>query len=241
MRRTWCKLCSSLTLAAIAWGGLNLLPVADVCGGDAKEIPSQEDLAELTADWWQWLLGQPASTNPALDLTGAFARQGQTGDVFFLAGAVALAGDPFSKSVQRTVTIPPGKAIFFPILNFEFANKDTPPGGFTEAQLRAFAAGPLDTATGVYATLDGVSLAPQIMRIKSPVFSYTLPKVKKGDLNLYQKLGLDITGTVDGTISDGYWVYLPPLSNKTSHILQFGGSEPTVPFTLDVTYVIKVP
>jgi hypothetical protein len=226
---------------AIAWGTMYLLPVADVCGEDAKAIPSQEELAELTVDWWQWLIGQPASTNPALDMTGAFAHQGQTGDVFFLAGAVALADNPFSATVQRTVTIPPGKAILFPILNFEFANKDTPPGGFTEAQLRAFAAGPLDTATGVYATLDGLSLAPRIMRIKSPVFSYTLPKVKKGDLNLYQYFGLDITGRVDGTITDGYWVYLPPLSNKTSHVLQFGGSEPTVPFTLNVTYLINVP
>jgi hypothetical protein len=79
------------------------------------------------------------------------------------------------------------------------------------------------------------------MRIKSPVFSYTLPKVKQGDLNLYQYFGLDITGRVDGTISDGYWVYLPPLSNKMSHVLQFGGSEPTVPFTLTITYLINVP
>src|SRR5262249_35134375 len=149
--------------------------------------------------------------------------------------------NPFSATVQRTVTIPPGKAIFFPILNFEFANKDTPPGGFTEAQLRAFAAGPLDTATGVYATLDGVSLARQIVRIKSPVFSYALPKFKKATLTFYKSLALAFPGRVDGTISDGSWVYRPPLSNKTSHILQFGGSEPTVPFTLNITYLIRVP
>ena len=213
---------SRVALMAIAWGTICLGSAVDVRGDDAKDEPSAEDLAELTADWWQWLYGQPVSVNPALDTTGAFAQQGQTGDVFFLAGAIAPLNDPFMATVTRSITVPPGKAIFFPVLNAEAANKDTPPGGMTEAGLRALIAAPLDAATGLYATLDGVSIAPLIERIKSGPFSYTLPK----GFNLDQFFGVNITGKVDGTVSDGYWVYLPPLSKKTTHTLTFGGSTP---------------
>jgi hypothetical protein len=90
----------------------------------------------------------------------------------------------------------------------------------------------------VYATLDGVPVPYQ--RIISPVFTYTLPKTKPPDQNLDQYLGVDITGEVPGTVSDGLWVYLPPLSKKTTHTITFGGST-SGNFTLNIIYHITVP
>src|SRR5262245_59664768 len=81
----------------------------------------------LTALWWQWVNAQPAvdvggtNTNPVLDSTGAYATVGQENGIgpgnkfFFLAGT-------FGGEVTRTVTVPRGKALFFPVLNYEADN-----------------------------------------------------------------------------------------------------------------------
>ena len=50
------------------------------------------------------------SINPLLDQTGQNAALGQSGEVWFLAGTTG-------GSAERTVTVPPGKALFFPIVN----------------------------------------------------------------------------------------------------------------------------
>src|SRR5262245_47515609 len=80
--------------------------------------------SELTALWWQWVFAQPAAdiggtnSNPVLDSTGDFADSGQEdgigpgGNYFFLAGT-------FGGDATRTITIPAGKTLFFPIFNFE--------------------------------------------------------------------------------------------------------------------------
>ena len=49
------------------------------------------------------------------DTTGEFASLGQSGPVWFLAGT-------FGSTVTRTVTIPAGKTLFFPILNTIWIN-----------------------------------------------------------------------------------------------------------------------
>jgi hypothetical protein len=66
---------------------------------------------EWSAKWRQWLLSITASTNPDVDASGAFCAQGQSANVWFLAGTLN------STPVIRTCTIPTGKAIFFPLIN----------------------------------------------------------------------------------------------------------------------------
>jgi hypothetical protein len=232
------KIGRKITLGVLVLGLVTLNSSVAVRADDRSHVPSADDLAELTADWWQWAYGQPVSTSPLFDATGALARNGQTGDVFFLCGAIAPFNNPIAASAERWITVPPGKAIFFPILNAEAANKDTPPGGLTEQQSRQLVANFLFPTSGVYATLDRVPIPYQ--RILSPVFTYTLPKTKPGDQNIDQFFGVDITGKVPGTVSDGLWVYLPPLSKKTTHTITFGGKA-AGNFTLNIIYHITVP
>ena len=86
----------------------------------------------LTARWWTWAFAQPAvdvggtNTNPILDSTGAYASEGQKNGIgpankyFFLTGN-------FGGTMKRTVTVPKGKTLFFPVINFEADNATVPP------------------------------------------------------------------------------------------------------------------
>src|SRR5207245_1119877 len=65
-----------------------------------------------SAAWWQYVLSQPASSNPLVDTTGARCGVGQSGPVFFLVGAFGS-----GKTTRDQCTVPAGKALFFPLVN----------------------------------------------------------------------------------------------------------------------------
>jgi hypothetical protein len=77
--------------------------------------------AEWSAQWWQWLLSIPASTNPTNDTTGKDCDIAQSQPLFFLAG-IGSGG-----VVTRSCTVPCGKPLFFPLLNVECSSVEVPP------------------------------------------------------------------------------------------------------------------
>ena len=185
----------------------------------------QGKYAQLTAQWWQWILEQPVTGNPNLDTTGADAANGQPGKgVFFLAGA-------FGGTVTRQFTVPANTALFLPLLNnLGIAPKPAPqpkPNTNQVPQLRTLYAAPtIDSATGLHVTLDSVSLFGSVTRVKSPVFHFTEPDQDS-------LLG---PGTFTA-VSDGYWLFLAPLPPGT-YVLNFGGTSGG--FTVDITDTITV-
>lgn len=184
--------------------------------------------ARLTAQWWQWILEQPATGNPILDMTGADAANGQPlldRNIFLLAGT-------FGGTVARTFAVPANTALFFPLVNSTgVAPKPAPqpkPDENQVPQLRTLFAAPLiDSVDELHVTLDGVSLLDSVTRVKSPVFHFTSP----------DEDALFGAGTFTA-VSDGYWLFLPPLPTGT-HVLNFGGTSDG--FTVDVTDTIHVP
>src|SRR5262245_48651414 len=70
---------------------------------------------EWSAAWWQWASSISVDHNPILDQTGADAAVGQAGHVWFLAGNAG-------GTTERTVTVPAGTALFFPIVTFDAFN-----------------------------------------------------------------------------------------------------------------------
>jgi len=67
--------------------------------------------SHLATKWWEWVLETSAFENPLTDTTGQFAAVNQpNGRVWFLAGNTG-------GTTVRTVTVPSGKALFFPIVN----------------------------------------------------------------------------------------------------------------------------
>jgi hypothetical protein len=126
--------------------------------------------------------------------------------------------------------VPPGKHLFFPILNVicSTATGD----GSTEEQLRACADGIRDTAINLACEIDGVSVQNlQAYKTSSPL--YILGPMIENNI-----FGLP-TGLTTPAVSSGYHLMLSPLSAGT-HTIHFHGTFPTFPFTLDITYYLTV-
>ena len=221
-------------MAVVVVAAIMLMSVATASAKDnGLRQDGQGQYAPLTAQWWQWILEQPATGNPNLDLNGADAANGQPGNgVFFLAGA-------FGGSVTRAFTVPANTALFLPILNavaFAYPAKPNPqpkPDLNQVPQLRSVYAAPtIDSATALHVTLDDVSLIDSATRVKSPVFHFTSPE---------EDSLLGVPGTFTA-VSDGYWLYLAPLPPGT-YVLNFGGTGNTGTedeFTVDITDTITV-
>lgn len=162
--------------------------------------------AEWTARWWQWLLSIPEDRNPAADQTGENCDEGQSGPVWFLAGT-------FGGLNERVCTIPAGKSLLFSLLNAECSFAEYP-SLRSESELRECAVSANDGATGLMVTIDGSAIDPsQIYRIQSPLFEINFPTG-------------NIFGVPEGqsqAVSDGFWVFLPPLA-PGEHEIHFRGA-----------------
>jgi hypothetical protein len=217
------------------------------CGGGADdepfEAPAQSvhgaSYGEWAARWWQWALSIPAADNPVLD--GPCATS-QDGDVFFLAGN-------FGGDSTRTCTVPSGKALFFPVVNFIcYPSPENPDEGCstpaTEAELTTCAQGGIDgVPTTMSVIVDGQELDdPAAYVATSSQFSWTAP-ADEADY-LFPGIGpitANTCGIAEGDrygVTDGYWIMMKPLS-PGQHTVEFSGSiGATDPFTLHVSYDI---
>jgi hypothetical protein len=179
---------------------------------------------EWTAKWWTWLMSIPLSENPAADSTGEFCakNQNQTGPVWFLAGT-------FQSLAERSCEIPTGKGILLPVLNVECSFAESP-NLKTDSELSQCAKELVDKVTFVQASVDGVEVQ-NIIRTQSPPFTVTFP-----EQNIF---GVQAGPT--RAVSDGFWVFLQPLS-PGSHTINFKGAVVDVTttgvasITNDVTY-----
>jgi hypothetical protein len=217
-----------------------MIPVAQADSGNPNSqvlpldsSPSGNTYGEWSARWWQWALSIPAATNPGLDETGAHCAEGQSGPVWFLAGSF------FGGTFERACTVPPDKALFFPIVNAAFGAavfdcEPTQPGvPCNITVLRAAVAASMDPVT-IEASIDGVPVRHlRDFRVQSPVFSVTLPE---GNV-----VGVP-SGTYAPMVSDGYWLMLAPLS-AGAHTIHFRNKITGGPFAgtaTEVTYHLTI-
>lgn len=183
---------------------------------------------EWSAKWWQWGLSIPTKDSPIVDETGTKCAVGQNNsNVWFLSGHGG-------GEVSRACSIPAGKAIFFPVINVECDY--TSPNLKTESDLRKCATDDQNKVSNLRATVDGVAIPDlEKYRAQSPLFNMTVPKD-------------NVMGIPPGTtqaVSDGFWVFLKPLS-PGKHEIHFTGSladfTATGPLNLveDIKYDITV-
>ena len=203
--------------------------------------------AEWSAKWWQWASGIPFAQNPLFDTTGEFADQEQSGHVWFLAGA-------FGGTVERTATVPVGKALFFPIFNALWWAPDDLPFAREVAETYL---GKTPAEIALLSDVELIGLLSDFNVGPDPVLSVEIDGVAVANLAAYHKispgfrivdrdliddlgLALDVNNTA---VSAGYWIMLAPL-RPGKHTIHFHAELVDHPtqgdFGLDVTYHLTV-
>ena len=213
-----------------SWGGGGTAAIVPPSGGDVL-TPDQvlrrtgKSLGEWGEDWWNWVYQFPLETNPLIDTTGELADQGQSGRVWFLAGNIG-------GTAVRECTVPPGKLIFFPIINFNaFAPEDAP----DLEGVRFIANVSIDAVDILEVEIDGVPVTDlYAYRGQSPPGGYVQLMPADG---LAPGFGL-VPGDRDPSVTDGYWIMLAPL-HPGEHVVHFRGGITAV-FEVDLTYFLTV-
>jgi hypothetical protein len=185
--------------------------------------PYGHSYAEWTARWWQWALSIPLENNPISDDINRYYELNQSGPVWFLAGTQG-------GIVKRKCNIPAKKSILFPILNYGATLADEP-SVKSEAELISLAKKEMDVITNLDVAVDSNRLINlQKYRVLSPIFDVVLP---------VNSLFGGAPGKTCG-ISDGYWLFLKPLT-VGSHKIESFGSCLAGTVNIGVKYELTVP
>jgi len=167
--------------------------------------------AEWSIRWWQWAFSFERARSPIADRTGEMCASRQSGDIWFLAGTYGTA------RTERTCTVPFGKTLFFPLINYvTFRGESSKESCML---LGGRAAALTNDATSLVLEVDGKrfdSLASH--RFATSCFSL-------------------VAGQPADAVANGYYVALRPLA-RGRHVVSFGGTLPSM--AQDVTYSITV-
>jgi hypothetical protein len=224
----------TLGVAQPAWATVQIVPPGDDVAGQSQLFWAQA--------WWQWALGVPTPNNPLSDTTGVDARVNKNGPVFFLAGSLT------SGVYARTITVPVGKPIFFPVSNSFYVpigqdgteNPEPCSAPLTLTCALRQVTTPQDRASNMAVEVHGVSLdnaqISQLRQTSTSYFSVALPQ----DNVLLEAYGVPVQPCcldLPTWVQDGYYIALDGLSVGT-HVLQFQSETPG--FSLDVTDTLNV-
>jgi hypothetical protein len=208
----------------LATGFATILLSATSLVGNADDasplVPPHQKVAGTSQDdwsreWWQWAASFTDHESPVADTTGRRCRSKQSGAVWFLAGTYG------TQRTIRTCTVPAGKYLFFPLINYVIFPQSEDSLTCEDAK-----------ATAAEATADVSAL---VLEVDGKVFkNLSAHRQATGDC-------FDLDARGDGGIApsaaNGYYIMLKPLSRGT-HTLNFGGILPDM--TQAVTYTLHV-
>jgi hypothetical protein len=191
---------------------------------------------EWEARWWQTLFSIPVVDGYHPGISGG-AFGGEDGVVF-------LTGVPGGPTIH--VTIRPGTALFFPVVNAECSEIEPDPyHGDNEQELRACANMHIDNTSGLFAVIDGRPVKNLgAYRVQSPLFEFgPLPE----DNLLAFAYGDDADfppGATSLSVDAGVYLLLAPLS-VGKHTIHFGatligGAPDGSDLMIDTTYIVTV-
>lgn len=197
------------------------------------------DYGDWSIEFWQWLYSMPTDAHPLFDT--ADCSEGQSGNVWFLGGTfstVPVNPTTVIGEADRECTVPPGTALYFPLINAACSNLEG--DGETDEELRACANFLADHMGDLVAVVDGAPLGNlETYRAESDLFEF-------GPLPEGNVLGQD-EGTTGIAVADGIAVMLAPLS-AGEHTVEFSGAAVFTAeddgfdftFILDIGYTIYV-
>ena len=194
----------TLLLAAALPSQAQLIPAAKPIAGATQE--------EWSKRWWHWALSFDDEDSPVADSDGSLCASGQSGPVWFLAGTYG------TKRTVRHCSIPAGKTLFFPLINFIAFPPDDEREACASLMLRA------ETLTDAPAAL--------VLDLNGKRFSGL-------EAHRQASKGCFLVSPDDDApaASNGYYVALGPLK-RGRYTLNFGAILPSlsqaVTYTLDV-------
>ncbi len=145
------------------------------------------------------MLGIERSKNPAVDMTGEYAKLNQGDKILFLC-------QTFEKTQvvpRRKLRIEEGTVIFMPLINYLAT---IPEDGRTEEEIQSTAKWKMDSVAIVRLTINlfDIKLRVEDFRFRSNVFEVSVPP--------FNLLGLN-SGIIK-CASDGYWIMLEPANRS---------------------------
>lgn len=166
-----------------------------------NDTPFGLSYSDWSAKWWKWILQIPKHINPLFDLEGKNAYLNQVHDnVFFLCQTVEAS----EKIPHRTIRIPKQSAIFMPVINWvSILHED----GESDEELLRVARERMDVVKDLLIYINDIALTTDILkkfRAESPFMDLFLP-----ENNIFS-----YHGGKTRIISDGYWIFLKPVSDN---------------------------
>lgn len=214
----WIVLIAVLLLSAAAAVAETETSVPEVL--PPHSIINGKKLGDWGAEWWQWAYSFNRDYSPVEDDSGRLCSLGQSGDVWFLAGSYT------TRPIVRECTVPQGKYLFFPIINFIAHPTPEKPESCRMAAERA--ARLVEEPGSLFFRINGVEIvSPRSHRESVGKCFDPFAKIDNMTKPTWAY----------PAASDGYWIALKPLPPGT-HILQFGGRLAT--FEQNITYKIHV-
>lgn len=200
------------TMAAQAASAATVLPPGSIVAG--------KSIADWTADWWTWALQAPSNQSPLADTTGAFAGVNNGGPVFFIAGSFG------SAPMTRTFSVPEGRPLLVPMINFFDTEPSILDGGaaLNDRQNAANVVvgnwlSSVDTAS-LFASIDGTAVANPAQYLQVTGL-FSMGPTQAG--SVIASFGVTPGDVLDPTKSAGYWLMIDGLA-LGPHTLHLGGS-----------------
>ena len=190
---------------------------------EVELVPPDQPVAGLRQDewsraWWQWAASFAREDSPVADRTGERCAARQSGQVWFLAGTYG------TRRTIRTCTVPAGRHLFFPLINYVVMRRPT--GSTSCAAVTRSAAEMMEDASGLLLEVDGVRY-PDLMRHRQATREcFDLGALTEPRTQIFP------------AAANGYYVMLKPLA-PGRHTLNFGGVLPSMLQAVTYTLIVE--
>jgi hypothetical protein len=182
------------------------------------EVVAGTDQAEWSRRWWQWAGSFEHSESPVADTSGELCAGKQEGDVWFLAGTYG------TRRTIRTCTVPRGKHLFFPLINYVVAPGTN--GSTNCMSVMSAAARMTEQVSSLVLVVDGIRYT-ELAKHRQPTL---------GCFDLGERA--EPKRRVFPSAANGYYVMLQPLP-AGRHRLEFGGALASMLQAVTYTLIVE--
>jgi hypothetical protein len=179
--------------------------------------------AEWSLLWWQWAGSFEYDESPIADPTGANCQNKQNGNVWFLAGTYG------SHRTIRKCTVPRGRYLFFPLINYVVmpcAGGSDCTAAATCQEVKSTARATTDNPSTLILEIDGARIAGLERQRQASPECFDMAAKANTAFKVYP------------SAADGYYVMLAPLKPGT-HVINFGGVLPSMVQAVTYTVIVK--